>query len=77
MQSMLRQIEAQQKRRGRCVVARRALRRNLLYCSLSGFGQTGPLGSMLAYAHAVWQYRPPCIVDDEQSAQEMNYAITR
>jgi crotonobetainyl-CoA:carnitine CoA-transferase CaiB-like acyl-CoA transferase len=31
----------------------RALRPELVYCSISGFGQTGPLSSMQAYAHLV------------------------
>ena len=33
--------------------ALRAVRRDLVYCSISGFGQTGPLGSMQAYAHLI------------------------
>ncbi len=31
----------------------RALRPELVYCSISGFGQTGPLSSMQAYAHLI------------------------
>jgi len=31
----------------------RAMRPELVYCSISGFGQTGPLSSMQAYAHLV------------------------
>lgn len=31
----------------------RALRPALVYCSISGFGQTGPLRSMQAYAHLI------------------------
>ena len=31
----------------------RAVRPDLVYCSISGFGQTGPLGSMQAYAHLI------------------------
>ncbi|HEY5291027.1 MAG TPA: CaiB/BaiF CoA-transferase family protein [Burkholderiales bacterium] len=31
----------------------RTLRPDLVYCSISGFGQTGPLGSMQAYAHLI------------------------
>jgi crotonobetainyl-CoA:carnitine CoA-transferase CaiB-like acyl-CoA transferase len=31
----------------------RALRPDLIYCSISGFGQTGPLSSMQAYAHLI------------------------
>jgi crotonobetainyl-CoA:carnitine CoA-transferase CaiB-like acyl-CoA transferase len=31
----------------------RATRPELVYCSISGFGQTGPLSSMQAYAHLV------------------------
>src|SRR5471030_2839056 len=31
----------------------RALCPNLVYCSISGFGQTGPLSSMQAYAHLI------------------------
>jgi CoA:oxalate CoA-transferase len=34
-------------------VALRAARPDLVYCSISGFGQTGPLGSMQAYAHLI------------------------
>ena len=30
-----------------------ALRPDLIYCSISGFGQTGPLSSMQAYAHLI------------------------
>jgi len=30
-----------------------ALRPDLVYCSISGFGQTGPLSSMQAYAHLI------------------------
>ena len=33
--------------------ALRAVRSDLVYCSISGFGQTGPLGSMQAYAHLI------------------------
>lgn len=33
--------------------ALRALRPDLIYCSISGFGQTGPLSSMQAYAHLI------------------------
>lgn len=33
--------------------ALRALRPELVYCSISGFGQTGPLSSMQAYAHLI------------------------
>jgi crotonobetainyl-CoA:carnitine CoA-transferase CaiB-like acyl-CoA transferase len=31
----------------------RAMRPDLVYCSISGFGQTGPLSSMQAYAHLI------------------------
>ncbi len=31
----------------------RALRPDLVYCSISGYGQTGPLSSMQAYAHLI------------------------
>lgn len=31
----------------------RAIRPELIYCSISGFGQTGPLASMQAYAHLI------------------------
>jgi crotonobetainyl-CoA:carnitine CoA-transferase CaiB-like acyl-CoA transferase len=31
----------------------RAIRPELVYCSISGFGQTGPLSSMQAYAHLI------------------------
>jgi len=31
----------------------RALKPELVYCSISGFGQTGPLSSMQAYAHLI------------------------
>lgn len=31
----------------------RALKPGLIYCSISGFGQTGPLASMQAYAHLI------------------------
>ena len=31
----------------------RALHPSLVYCSISGFGQTGPLSSMQAYAHLI------------------------
>jgi formyl-CoA transferase/CoA:oxalate CoA-transferase len=31
----------------------RAIRPELVYCSISGFGQTGPLASMQAYAHLI------------------------
>ncbi len=33
--------------------ALRTLRPDLIYCSISGFGQTGPLSSMQAYAHLI------------------------
>jgi crotonobetainyl-CoA:carnitine CoA-transferase CaiB-like acyl-CoA transferase len=33
--------------------ALRSVRPDLVYCSISGFGQTGPLGSMQAYAHLI------------------------
>lgn len=33
--------------------ALRALRPDLIYCAISGFGQTGPLSSMQAYAHLI------------------------
>src|SRR4051812_2258363 len=33
--------------------ALRAVRPDLVYCSISGFGQTGPLSSMQAYAHLI------------------------
>ena len=33
--------------------ALRALHPDLVYCSISGFGQTGPLSSMQAYAHLI------------------------
>ena len=33
--------------------ALRAIKSDLVYCSISGFGQTGPLGSMQAYAHLI------------------------
>jgi len=33
--------------------ALRAVKSDLVYCSISGFGQTGPLGSMQAYAHLI------------------------
>ena len=33
--------------------ALRPLRPDLVYCSISGFGQTGPLSSMQAYAHLI------------------------
>jgi len=33
--------------------ALRTVRSDLVYCSISGFGQTGPLGSMQAYAHLI------------------------
>ena len=33
--------------------ALRAIRPDLIYCSISGFGQTGPLSSMQAYAHLI------------------------
>jgi crotonobetainyl-CoA:carnitine CoA-transferase CaiB-like acyl-CoA transferase len=33
--------------------ALRASRPDLVYCSISGFGQTGPLSSMQAYAHLI------------------------
>ena len=33
--------------------ALRALRPDLVYCSISGFGQTGPLSSLQAYAHLI------------------------
>ena len=31
----------------------RAAKPSLIYCSISGFGQTGPLSSMQAYAHLI------------------------
>ncbi|HZP88787.1 MAG TPA: CaiB/BaiF CoA-transferase family protein, partial [Burkholderiales bacterium] len=31
----------------------RAVRPDLIYCAISGFGQTGPLASMQAYAHLI------------------------
>ena len=34
-------------------VALRAIRPGLVYCAISGFGQTGPLSSMQAYAHLI------------------------
>jgi crotonobetainyl-CoA:carnitine CoA-transferase CaiB-like acyl-CoA transferase len=33
--------------------ALRAIRPDLIYCSISGFGQTGPLSAMQAYAHLI------------------------
>jgi len=33
--------------------ALRQVRPDLVYCSISGFGQTGPLGSLQAYAHLI------------------------
>jgi crotonobetainyl-CoA:carnitine CoA-transferase CaiB-like acyl-CoA transferase len=33
--------------------ALRAIKHDLVYCSISGFGQTGPLRSMQAYAHLI------------------------
>jgi CoA:oxalate CoA-transferase len=33
--------------------ALRTVQPDLIYCSISGFGQTGPLGSMQAYAHLI------------------------
>ena len=41
------------KRYGLDDAALRALRPDLVYCSISGFGQTGPLSSMQAYAHLI------------------------
>ncbi|MCJ7838991.1 MAG: CoA transferase, partial [Burkholderiales bacterium] len=41
------------KRYGLDEAALRALRPDLVYCSISGFGQTGPLSSMQAYAHLI------------------------
>lgn len=41
------------KRYGFDEAALRALRPDLVYCSISGFGQTGPLSSMQAYAHLI------------------------
>jgi crotonobetainyl-CoA:carnitine CoA-transferase CaiB-like acyl-CoA transferase len=41
------------KRYGLDDAALRALRTDLVYCSISGFGQTGPLSSMQAYAHLI------------------------
>jgi crotonobetainyl-CoA:carnitine CoA-transferase CaiB-like acyl-CoA transferase len=40
-------------RYGLDAAALRAMRPDLVYCSVSGFGQTGPLSSMQAYAHLV------------------------
>jgi CoA:oxalate CoA-transferase len=40
-------------RYGLDAAALRAVKPDLVYCSISGFGQTGPLGSMQAYAHLV------------------------
>ena len=40
-------------RYGLDAAALRALRPDLVYCSISGFGQTGPLSSMQAYAHLI------------------------
>ncbi|MCX7141259.1 MAG: CaiB/BaiF CoA-transferase family protein [Proteobacteria bacterium] len=41
------------KRYGLDEAALRALRPDIVYCSISGFGQTGPLSSMQAYAHLI------------------------
>lgn len=41
------------KRYGLDAEALRAVRPDLVYCSISGFGQTGPLSSMQAYAHLI------------------------
>jgi CoA:oxalate CoA-transferase len=40
-------------RYGLDAAALRAVRPALVYCSISGFGQTGPLSSMQAYAHLI------------------------
>ncbi len=40
-------------RYGLDAAALQALRPDLVYCSISGFGQTGPLSSMQAYAHLI------------------------
>ena len=40
-------------RYGLDAAALRAMRPELVYCSISGFGQTGPLSSMQAYAHLI------------------------
>jgi CoA:oxalate CoA-transferase len=40
-------------RYGLADAALRAAHPDLVYCSISGFGQTGPLGSMQAYAHLI------------------------
>jgi len=40
-------------RYGLDAAALRAVRPDLVYCSISGFGQTGPLSSMQAYAHLI------------------------
>jgi formyl-CoA transferase len=40
-------------RYGLDAAALRGERPDLVYCSISGFGQTGPLSSMQAYAHLV------------------------
>ena len=40
-------------RYGLDATALRAVRPDLVYCSISGFGQTGPLSSMQAYAHLI------------------------
>jgi crotonobetainyl-CoA:carnitine CoA-transferase CaiB-like acyl-CoA transferase len=41
------------KRYGLDAEALRSARPDLVYCSISGFGQTGPLSSMQAYAHLI------------------------
>ena len=41
------------KRYGLDAEALRSVRSDLVYCSISGFGQTGPLSSMQAYAHLI------------------------
>jgi CoA:oxalate CoA-transferase len=41
------------KRYGLDAEALRSVRPDLVYCSISGFGQTGPLSSMQAYAHLI------------------------
>ena len=40
-------------RYGLDAAALQAVRPDLVYCSISGFGQTGPLSSMQAYAHLI------------------------